>query len=168
MFDNLRMEHTQQGQGNSIQIFINIPEDWSASVHKLNIWSKCSSVLGGCGQQGLNISFPGPLPAPSFQRVHPIPSTEDLAPGTLRCLSQCTRHITAEFSHDKALPRSRFWPNLPALAGWKEGTNKMMNTGKGYSSPCCSLLLGGECLQFWGSALYNTSTVGWNEKRSGK
>lgn len=35
MFDDLRMEHTQQGH--SVQIFLKIPEDESASTHKLNM-----------------------------------------------------------------------------------------------------------------------------------
>lgn len=35
---NLRMEHIQQGLGKSVQIFINIPEDGNASVHKLYLW----------------------------------------------------------------------------------------------------------------------------------
>lgn len=83
---------------------------WTGRVKHLLAWSSASPLLPDSGSHSLCGGF---------------------TPATRRCPSQCTTCITAKPPRDKALPRNRFWPNLPALAGWKEGANNMMNTGWG-------------------------------------
>lgn len=81
---------------------------WTGGVKHLLAWSFASPLLPESASH---------FPCGGFSR-----SNMENAPPS-------AQHTLQQNLQDKALPRSRFWPNLPALAGWKEGASKRMNTG---------------------------------------
>lgn len=137
-FDILRMEHTQQGLGNTLQIFTNILVDENTSVIQVKFLVNGQLCAGTWEPGGVSISFPCLIARPVF----PVTGSRSLCRGFSPSdtgMPQCTRPIAARPPYDKALPRCRLWPGLPALAGQEKSPGKTMNTGEGHFSPCCQV-----------------------------
>lgn len=133
-FDILRTEHTQQGLGNAVQIFTNIQGDESTSTTWVKLLVKRQLCTGTHEPGGVKISFPCPTASPLL----PVSGSHSLCGGFRPSeieMPQCTRPIAARPPHDKALPRSRVWPSLPALAGWEKRPDKTMEHRRGPFQP---------------------------------